>query len=83
MSQINKVFSCINDINDMDTSDYHLLSYLAGLENTVLDYRIRREIITYPLLKEGRILDIGCYGKSAILGAGRNTVIAMIPESLK
>ena len=73
MSQINKVFSCINDINDMDTSDYHLLSYLAGLENTVLDYHIREGVVTYPVLKSGRILDIGCYGKSAILGAGRNT----------
>ena len=73
MSQINKVFSCINDINDMDTSDYHLLSYLAGLENSVLDYHIRELVVTYPVLKSGRILDIGCYGKSAILGAGRNT----------
>lgn len=55
------------------SEDYNYLSYLAGLENKVLDYFTRKDIVTYPSLKEGRILDIGCYGKSAILGAGCNT----------
>jgi len=55
------------------SEDYHFLSYLAGLENKVLDCHPRKNIVTYPLLKEGRILDIGCYGRDAMLGAGHNT----------
>lgn len=54
--------------------DYYYLSYLANLENKKLERISRKEVVCNPKLnKNSRILDIGTYGKSAVLGSGKNT----------
>ena len=59
----------------MDNSqEYYYLSYLSNLEQKKVEKILRDQIVTYPKLeKDSRILDIGTYGKSAVLGPGKNT----------